>query len=112
MVKARANKIPKKLQAVLWSVDVDQLNTQRDKHYIIAQVLLYGTFEEIRWLFNTYTRSEIVDSFVNHPIKMYPRNVFYFVKNFILGLRERRLPEEKYVTAISGPIEPRATRGI
>ena len=105
-------KIPKKLQPVLWSTDVKLLDVNRDKGYIIHQILIYGTFEEIRWLFNTYSKREIINVFLHNPNKIYPRAVFYFIKNFILGLKSRELQEEKYVTAISGPIRPRSTRGV
>lgn len=110
--KKASVKIPKRLQAVLWSVSVDQLDLDRDRNYIIQQVLLYGTFEDIRWLLQRYSRDEIVESFVAHPIKMYPRMAFYFIKNFILPLKIKDLAEEKYVTSISGPVRPRATASI
>lgn len=104
--------VPKKLQAVLWSVDVNHLDRKRDKRYIIHQILSYGRIEEIVWLFRTYKREEIKDVFLRHPSKIYPRDIYYFTKNFLLNLKGERLPEGAYVTAISGPIEPRAARGI
>lgn len=112
MAKAPSKRIPKNLQAVLWSVDVRHLDLERDKAYIIHQVLLYGTFEEIRWLFTAYHKDEIIETFVHRPMKMYPKNAFHFIKNFVLGLENAKLLEERYVTAISGPVEPRATRSL
>ena len=106
------NKVPKRLQSILWSTDVHSLDLESDKNYIIHQVLIYGTLEEIRWLFNTYSKREIINVFLSKPNKIYPRAVFYFIKNFILGLKSRELQEEKYVTSISGPIRPRSTRGV
>jgi len=46
-------KIPSFLQAVLWSVDIKDLNLEEDKIYIINQVLAYGGVEELKWLFKT-----------------------------------------------------------
>lgn len=112
MTKATAKAIPKKLQAVLWSTNVDLLDIKRDKGYIIHQILLYGLLEDIRWLFKTYTKKEIIDVFLHHPSKIYSKEAFHFVKNFILGLRNKKLPQARYVTAISGPIEPRSARSI
>ena len=104
--------VPKKLQPILWSTDIRLLDIQRDRVYIIHQVLLYGTFEELQWLFSTYPKEEIADVFINRPQKIYPRSMFYFVKNFILQLKDKKLSEGKYVTSISGKIIPRATRSV
>lgn len=108
----RGTAVPKKLQPILWSTDVKLLNVQRDKGYIIHQVLIYGIFEELQWLFSTYSKKEIIDVFINKPQKIYPRIVFYFIKNFILQLKDKKLSEGKYVTSISGPIVQRAGRSI
>ena len=108
----RSNKIPKKLQAVLWSVNVELLDRQRDKRYIIHQILSYGRLEEIKWLFKNYKREEIIDVFLRHPSKIYPRDIYYFTKNFLLNLKSEELSEGAYVTAISGPVEPRAAGSI
>ena len=104
--------IPKKLQPILWSTDIKLLDIEKHKGYIIHQVLLYGTFEELQWLFDTYSKKEIIDVFINIPQKIYPRSMYYFVKNFILQLKDKNLSEGAYVTSISGKIIPRETRGI
>lgn len=106
------NAIPKKLQPILWSTNIKLLDIERDKGYIIHQVLLYGTFEELQWLFKAYSKKEIIDVFINKPQKLYPRSMFYFVKNFILQLKDKSLSEGEYVTSISGKIIPRATRSV
>lgn len=105
-------KIPKRLQAVLWSADIDKLDKERDKYYIIHQVLIYGTLDELRWLFHTYGIKEIVRVFVHEPARLYPKKVYYFIKNFVLPLRKKKLYEEKYVTSIYGPIRQRTQRSI
>lgn len=104
--------IPAKLQPILWSTNVNLLEAQKDKVYIIHQVLLYGTFEELQWLFSTYKKKEIIDVFIKNPQKLYPKSMFYFVKNFILRLKDKNLSEGRYVTSISGKIIPRATRSV
>ena len=53
-------KIPKKLQPVLWSADVSKLNWQKDKYYIIHQILIYGRMEEINCLFKNYSKKEVI----------------------------------------------------
>lgn len=100
-------KVPKNLQSILWSVNIAHLNLEKDKYYIIHQVLIYGTLDELRWLFHTYGIKEIARVFVHEPARLYPKKVFYFIKNFVLPLREKKLYEEDYVTSIYGPIRQR-----
>jgi len=38
----KKRKIPKFLQGVLWSVEVDDLDLQKDRAYIVNQILVYG----------------------------------------------------------------------
>ncbi len=99
---------PKNLQPFLWSTRVDMLDLARDKSYIVHQLLLYGTLKELKWLFHAYTKKEIIDVFLRHPIKMYPKDMYIFIKDYILKLGGVRLDENKYVTSLSGPVEPRA----
>lgn len=99
--------IPKNLQAVLWSADINKLDLDRDRGYIIHQIFCYSTVDDLRWLFSVYTKEELIDEFVNNPTKMYPRAVFYFVKNYLLGLKDTSLDEHDYITSIHGTIRPR-----
>lgn len=111
--QTRRNKIiPKLLQAVLWSADIKKLDIERDKGYIIHQILIYGTLDNLKWLFNTYSRQEVINVFLNVPYKNYPKPNFYFIKNFIANLRNMILEEDKYVTSFYGPVRPRAAGGI
>jgi hypothetical protein len=98
---------PKSLQGLLWSTDVHLLDIDRNKGYIIHQVLIYGTMTELGWLFQTYSAKVIIDVFVNRPAKLYPKDVYYFVKNFLLSLRHVPLDSNAYVTSIHGPIRQR-----
>ena len=104
--------IPSSLQPVLWSVNVNHLDLNRDKGYIIHQVLNYGDFTDLRWLLQTYSKSDIVDVFVNRPSKTYPKPVYQFVKNYILGLKNRELDENAYITSIHGPVRPRTAESL
>lgn len=87
-------KIPKNLQAVLWSADVSRLDPKKDKHYIIHQILSFGSMNEIKWLFKNYSKKEIINIFMK-PFKDYRKPRFYFVKNILLGLKTWR-PNERY----------------
>lgn len=104
--------VPKRLQAILWSADVNSLDLDRDKHYIIHQVLIYGTLKEIRWLFHTYSKSEVINVFLKRPAKLYPYKIYAFVKNYLLGLSHVILDSQDYVTSIFGPVRQRTTNRI
>ncbi len=112
MIKKATNKIPSRLQPILWSVDVNHLDIEKHKGYIIHQVLRFGSMDDLRWLFNTYGKKEIRDVFITRPTKNYFNKDFYFVKNYILGLKNINLDEDDYVTSIHGKIRPRAARSI
>lgn len=106
------SQIPKHLQGILWSVDINQLDLERDKSYIIHQILKYGSFANISWLFKTYSKQNIAQTFIEKPSKSYPKSVFYFIKNYVLSLGDKKLNENEYITSISGPIRQRAAAGV
>ena len=103
---------PASLQGVLWSVNVQQLDMQKDKEYIIHQLLNYGTMEELKWLFTTYSKKEIIETFVKQPAKIYFKQTYFFVKNCLLSLSHINLDEQNYVTSISGPVRQRTANSI
>ncbi len=94
------NKIPDSFQGILWSSPVGDLDLDKHRSYIIHQVLMYGDFDQIRWLFNTYSKERIVDVFLNKPQKVYTREALNYVNKFILGLDDKQLETNKYVNTI------------
>ena len=84
-------------QGILWSKDIKNIDLQKDKIYIIHQILSYGQINQIKQLFKIYKPQEIRDIFTNHPKRIYSSAVFNFVKNFVLDLPEQNLPKNKYV---------------
>lgn len=105
----KSQKIPQSLQATLWSVDIKSLDLEKDKSYIIHQILGYGGFDEIKWLLHNYPKEEIREVFLESPMKNYPKDNYYFAKNIILDLEDTKLNENKYITSISGHVVQRAT---
>ena len=93
-------KLPSNFQPFLWSKSLKSLNGERDKIYIIHQILSYGDLKELRQLFRIYDRKEIKKTFIGYPKKIYQPAVFYFIKDFVLGLRNKRLREEDYVKTL------------
>lgn len=93
-------KIPSALQPFLWSKNIEKLDRNRDKIYIIHQILSYGDFKELRWLLRIYGDKEVREVFTKYPKKIYQPSVFYFIKNFILKLKNKRLKEDDYVRGL------------
>ena len=61
---------------------------------------MYGDFDQIRWLFNVYSRERIIDVFLHKPEKVYTKPGLNYVNKFILGLNNKQLQENKYVNII------------
>ena len=104
--------VPKRLQAILWSTDVKKLDLEQDKEYIIPQLLIYGTLEEIRWLFRVYSKASVTRCFLEHPMKLYYQEAFWFIKNYLLDLQDHTLNPDDYVTSIYGPIRQRTANSV
>ncbi|MEK7598046.1 MAG: hypothetical protein AAB441_05385 [Patescibacteria group bacterium] len=93
-------KLPKRLQSVLWSVNVNHLNLDKDKYYIIHQILSFGILKDISWLTGIYSKKDIIDVFMV-SFKDYSRPRFYLVKDALLGLKNWHPDERHYVKNIS-----------
>ena len=88
--------IPTSLQTVLWSADVSHLDTEKDKEYIVHQILSHGTLEQFSWLLRTYPKSEIIHVFLTHPYKDYRNARFHLIKTHVLSIRSP-LDARRYV---------------
>ncbi|MBZ1348581.1 MAG: hypothetical protein KYQ20_02385 [Candidatus Nealsonbacteria bacterium] len=96
----KTNKIPSSFQGILWSVNVKNLDLEKDKIYIIHQVLEYGNLKEIAWLFKVYSKRDAKEVFEKMPMKIYSPQSFYFIKNIILDLKEKPFSSKKYVATL------------
>lgn len=96
----KASAIPKKLQGILWSVDVKDLDLERSRSYIINQILSLGFMEELKWLFKNYPLATIKKVFIDESAKIYSFSSFNFCKNILLGLEKQNLPLNKYVRTL------------
>jgi len=90
----------KRLQSILWSVNINNLNLDKDKYYIIHQILAFGILDDISWLNRTYSKKDIIDIFMV-SFKDYTRPRFYLVKDALLGLKNWHPDEKHYVKNIS-----------
>lgn len=90
------------MQGIFWSVSIEKLDLERSKSYIIHQVLMYGDFKDMRWLFKTYPKDEIKKVFLEKPRKVYTKEALNYIKNFVLDLKDERIPSDKYVNSFYG----------
>ena len=87
---------PKSLQGTLWSAEVNTMDVEIDKDYIIHQVFSHGSLEEMLWILQTYSRDTIRHVFTTVPYKDYRAPRFYFIKNYLLQLHAVPLNERRY----------------
>ncbi|MFQ5681109.1 MAG: hypothetical protein ACE5GG_03550 [Candidatus Omnitrophota bacterium] len=59
-------KIPRRLQAALWSYDIEKMDTEGARKLVIRQVLNYGDWNDLKWLWRTYSKKDIREV-VEHP---------------------------------------------
>ena len=97
--------VPPSLQGVLWSKATSKIDYQKDKNYIIHQVLSRGTWEHVRWLFDTYGRDEIKNAFLHSPAKNYTEKSFHFFGNIVLGITPGGADAKNYVKTLPRVIE-------
>ncbi len=88
--------IPAHLQGLLWSKNIETIDLEQDKIYIIHQVLGFGDLSDIEWLLETYGKEEVARVFQESPKKLYQPSVFYFVKDILLDMKEKDLDLKGY----------------
>ncbi len=54
--------LPEFLKILFWDVDFDQLDSLKDRNFVVARVAEYGTDEAVRWLRKTYSNNEIAQA--------------------------------------------------
>jgi len=94
--KNKIKKVPKQFQRVLWSYNINKMNLEEDKKEIITQTLNYGTWEDLKLLYNIYSEKEIKEIVRN------PRRGVWFKKvlNFWTTIFNIRLKKEVWDKAI------------
>jgi len=90
------SKIPKRLQWLFWSSPVKDLDLKKDKDYIISQVLNYGTWEDLRWLFKNYSEREIKNVVKNPGKGLWFKDVLNFW-NLMFNLKLKRKIFERVI---------------
>jgi uncharacterized protein DUF6922 len=86
---APAPQIPRGLKPYFQEYDVKRLDIVRDANLIIQRVLEFGTWEEIRWLFETY-RSKRIRLFLRQHGERWLKPVTFTYWRKLLGIRRWR----------------------
>lgn len=71
-------KVPKKLQSVLWSYDISTMDLENSRELIIQQVLNYGDWNDLKWLYKTYPEKKIKEVVQNPRRGIWFENVLNF----------------------------------
>lgn len=66
-------KLPRSVENVLWSYDVNKIDLGLHKKLIIFQVLNFGTKDATDWLFRTYELEDICNTAEQIPIRQWDR---------------------------------------
>lgn len=90
------DRIPSFLQAAFPSYDIRKLGLEEDRDLIISQVLNYGIWRDVNWLYSVYTEEDIKEV-VSHP-----RRGVWFPKvlNFWETVLRIKIPKEKREKAL------------
>lgn len=89
-------KIPKSMEWLFWSYDPKSLDLRADKEYIVTQVLNYGKWEDVQWLFRMYAREEIIEIVRNPRRGSWFPNVLHYWQT-IFGIRIRKEVAERAI---------------
>lgn len=65
-MKRPKTKIPPYIARCMWSYDISSIDKDKDRTLIITQVLNYGDWKGLVWLYKTYPEREIKEV-VAHP---------------------------------------------
>lgn len=89
-------KLPKNLHYCFWSYDISRLSIRDDKYLIIQQILNYGDWRLIKWLFKVYRDRDIKEVLRKPSRGMWWRRVL----NFWLTIFNLHIPKDTYTLAI------------
>ncbi|MBU0978760.1 MAG: hypothetical protein ABIJ03_02365 [Patescibacteria group bacterium] len=93
-------KLPNKVARFFWSADLNALDLEKHKVYIVHQILSCGDLEASKWLFDNYGINEVKRVFHKHPQRLYSKKSFNFVSHYLLDL-DSNINQNKYVSLSS-----------
>ncbi len=87
-----------RLNKLFWFSDVKSLDKEKDKYFIVHQVLCFGSLEDIQYLFKLYPKSVIKKCFLKPKKGIYDPRVVALIKEM---LNIKYLDFRKYVKNVS-----------
>lgn len=86
------DQVPGSIARCLWSYDISELDFDRDKALVITQVLNYGDWQAVKWLYEKYSEEDL------KQVVKKPRRGFWFKRtlNFWLTIFQIDLSPEEF----------------
>jgi hypothetical protein len=80
--------LPKDVIASLWSYDIDKIDPEKHKKIIISQTLNWGSEKAVDWLFDYYSKEEVIKIAESIPVGQWDKKSLNFW-SLILGIRPK-----------------------
>jgi hypothetical protein len=81
--------IPEEIKKFLWSYDIQSMDIEADKKIVIFNILNYGDFASMKWLFRTYTKEDIIHNANDFPETSWNKKSLNLWK-VILGIKPKK----------------------
>lgn len=62
----RKTTIPKKFKHLFWEYDLDKIDLDEHRYEIVERITSRGDFQELFWMFEQYSKDEIIDVLKNN----------------------------------------------
>ncbi len=96
-------RVPAGIRACLWSYHPSELDLEEDREIIIAQVLNYGRWRDVQWLFQTYSK-ETIKSVLKNPSRgsWLPETLNFWLTLWNMSLSKRRYKRALFTLTLTG----------
>ena len=86
--------LPTFLKSNFWFVKFNELDLERDKEFIIFQILNYGGFEDWKWLFSNYPH-DVIRRIVGESLATawFSRTLYLWQKILNIEAKPARFPD-------------------
>jgi len=74
--------LPSNLHKYFWDTDINELDAQKYKKYILERILEMGDEEAVKWMKKTYSQTDILETLKNNrKISLKSQNYWQLVLN-------------------------------
>ena len=92
VMKSMAIRIPSGMKWMFPEYDFQEMRVDSHQFVIIERVLERGSWEQLRWLFNTYGEKAVAEWVQNHGFRLLSKRSFALWR-LALGIREFKAPD-------------------